>query len=160
MKVRDLMMTELVTLAPEDLVITAEELMGLRRFRRMPVIDKEGKLVGLMTHRDLLAMSESHLRKGSWLENQKLKAITKVSEVMRKQVKTVDPDDTLLNACGLILNHKYGCLPVVTEDGKLVGILTEADFVRLAAAALAHLDKFDPAMVEGLKRQVANQEHC
>ena len=59
-----------------------------------------------------------------------------VGDIMQTDVKTVSPDTLLREAAEILYLHKYGCLPVLDDDKKLVGIITEADFLRLAIALL------------------------
>lgn len=133
MKVSKLMSTEVVTLGVDDPLVTAEELMGLRRFRHLPVV-QGNKLVGLVTHKDLLRAALNH---GSHRDRLVMKARTLVREVMKTKVATATPDTPVAQAVTLMVEHKYGCLPIV-EDGVLVGILTEADFLMLVRAMLEH----------------------
>jgi CBS domain-containing protein len=63
-----------------------------------------------------------------------------IREVMRTDIKTVDEESSLKDAAQTLLNHKYGCLPVV-HDGVLMGILTEADFLRLTIKLMDALDQ-------------------
>lgn len=132
LRVRDLMTPDVVTVRPDDKVAMAYELMLDNRFRHLVVIDEDGELVGLLTHCDLLryALIERpelplNLQLGI------LKRI-RVEEVMTSEVETTEPDQWLDKAALVMFENKYGCLPVV-EGSRLVGILTEADFVRFFA---------------------------
>jgi CBS domain-containing protein len=130
--VGELMTRDLVTLAENQNLNQADELLRLHRIRHLPVV-RNGKLVGLITHRDLLrAMSQrgADPAKQSW-----------ASDVMVRDVKTVRPDTPTRDAVKLMLQNKYGCLPVVGADGELVGILTEADMVRFAQHLIEDLDR-------------------
>jgi len=131
MLVRDLMTPEVVTLEADESLLLADDVMRLARIRHLPVVDR-GRLVGLVSHRDMLRASVSSLAGLSRTEEASIKGAIPVREVMKREVRTVRPDDTARAACELILEWKLGCLPVVDGDGRLVGILTEADFVELA----------------------------
>ncbi|TNE85582.1 MAG: CBS domain-containing protein [Deltaproteobacteria bacterium] len=144
MKVAQLMSREVVTLGADDPLITAEELMGLRRFRHLPVVEPGDKLVGLVTHKDIIRSSFAHAPRTEQLV---AKARTRVREIMRKRVATVSPDTDLTVAAQMMVEHKYGCLPVV-EDGTLVGILTEADFLYMVKSLLENADATLMAAVE------------
>ena len=133
MRVSDLMTADVFTLSSRSLLIDAEEVMGLRRCRHLPVVD-QGRMVGLITHRDLLRASLS--QKKGHVEQAIAKARINVADVMHTDVATVHPDTLAVDAADALVQHKYGCLPVVGDDGQLVGIVTEADFVRLAAILL------------------------
>lgn len=145
MKVRDLMTTEVVTLDANDPIVAAEEVMGLRRIRHLPVAQK-GRLIGLVTHRDLLRAYVSSVS-SSWLDNEILKATVNVRKIMHTRVQTVTPDTPLVEAARLLREGPWGCLPVVEGEDRLVGILTEADFVRLAEILLAHVQEEEPAFL-------------
>ena len=136
MKVSQIMTREVVTLGADDPLITAEELMGLRRFRHLPVVEPGDKLVGLVTHKDMLRATASTL---SHPERLAAKARTRVREIMRTRVATVTPDTDLAYAAGEMAMHKYGCMPVI-EGETLVGILTEADFLLMVKALLEGAD--------------------
>ena len=129
LRVRDLMTPQVIGVRPFDSIATAYDRMLDHRIRHVLVIDEDGELVGLVTHRDLLRHSlieRAELPLG--LERSVLKRI-QVDEVMTSEVETAGPDDPLHHAAQLMLDRKYGCLPVV-DKGLVVGILTEADFVR------------------------------
>ena len=137
MNVEDLMSREVVTLHAESVLVDAEEIMGLRRFRHLPVVDGPDRhLVGLVTHRDLARAAVSSLQ-GGHLDDQRLKAAVKVREVMHP-AQTIAHDAPLHEAAARLRAGKYGCLPVVDGD-ELVGIVTEADFVRLTEILLRNL---------------------
>jgi CBS domain-containing membrane protein len=128
MQVRDLMSTNLVTLNVHADLELAEGLMSLLRIRHLPVVEGD-RLVGLVTHRDLLRAALRSPLRGSRVP---------VREVMRVDVTTTGPDADLRDVVEVMLGHKYGCLPVVDAQGRLEGILTEADFLRLTGLLLAN----------------------
>jgi len=134
LKVRDIMSTDLVTLKEDDDLGLAENVMRFGRIRHLPVV-KNGKLVGLVTHRDILSAQVSSLADISVEDVNELKVSIPASEIMKKDVETVGPDDPVLKAAKILKRNKYGCLPVV-NDSKLVGIITEADFIDLVIRAL------------------------
>ena len=131
--VGELMTRDLVTLAENQNLNQADELLRLHRIRHLPVV-RNGKLVGLITHRDLL---KAAAHRGTDPAKQPLWA----SDVMVRDVKTVRPDSPTRDAVKLLLHNKYGCLPVVGADGELIGILTEADMVRFAQHLIEDLDR-------------------
>ena len=126
-RVRDLMTKEPVTIEADEEIDLAEQLMQLGRFRHVPVLE-DGRLVGLITERDLLRARSADTPKRH----------VKAEALMTRDVFAIGPDVLLLEAAQLLLDRKYGCLPVV-EDGTLIGILTEADFVRFSMRQLAAL---------------------
>jgi len=138
MKVRDLMSTDVITLHADSQMVDAEELMGFRRLRHLPVVDGK-KLVGLVTHRVLLRHYLSTLEGKTWMEHQIQKGSVVVRKMMHDKVKTIGPNEDLKEAARIIHETKFGCLPVIDEGGDLVGIITEADFVHLAQVLLEHI---------------------
>ena len=129
--VGELMTRELVTLGEHEDLLRAGVLLQQRRIRHLPVVHGK-KLVGLITHRDLLRVCAN--RKGS------AQAVL-AGDVMTRDVATVTPETPLRDVVPRMLAAKYGCLPVTLEDGSLVGILTEADLVRYAGVLIEELDR-------------------
>lgn len=128
-KVKDLMTNEVFTLFPDDDLQFLEDAMDWQRIRHVPVIDHETNLVGVLTQRDFLRLAISDLANISKEERMELYKSIKVEEVMTKSPFTARPDMSLEQASEMMGEFKIGCLPV-TENAKLVGILTESDFVK------------------------------
>ncbi|MEZ4871447.1 MAG: CBS domain-containing protein [Bdellovibrionales bacterium] len=127
--VRDLMTPEVFTLNEEDSFNMVDTMMKWRRIRHVPVVDEYGALVGLVTHRDFLKVAVSRLSEADPVELKKAYKNIKVKEIMQPDVLAAPPTLPIAEAAQLMHENKFGCLPVV-EEGKLVGIITEADFVR------------------------------
>lgn len=124
-------MTEVVeVLQIGDTLDLATRLMRAGRIRHLPVVDGRQRLVGLVTHRKILTAWVSHGDPGHENVRDVARSIP-VEMVMERDVLTTWPDAPASDAAHLLENHKYGCLPVL-DDGKLVGIVTEADFVKFA----------------------------
>lgn len=132
LRVCDLMTPNVVTVRPDDTIAMAYELMLDNRFRHLIVVDGDGDFIGLVTHRDLLryALIERTDLPLS-LQRGILRRI-QVGEVMTSEVETTESGQWLQEAALVMFENKYGCLPVV-EGSRVVGILTEADFVRFFA---------------------------
>ncbi|MEL6428058.1 MAG: CBS domain-containing protein [Planctomycetota bacterium] len=128
--VSQIMSRDLFTLHPEDVVDLAASLMDWEHVHHVPVEDDDGKLVGLMTQRIFLRL----IAKRSGRRAGESKPLA-VGEVMVKEPVTIGPRATTLEAIELMRDQKVGCLPVV-EEGRLVGIVTEHDFVDAAAKLL------------------------
>jgi len=141
LKVRDLMTPGVVSVRPEDTVATAYQLMLDNRFRHMVVIDRDGDLVGLLTHRDLLRHSLIERAELPLILQRTVMLRIHVEEVMTSEVETAEAGQSLAEAALVMFQNKLGCLPVV-EGSRVVGIITEADFVRFFA-----LNRL-PALVE------------
>ncbi len=121
LSVGDFMSRELVTLCERDDLALAEQMFRLGGIRHLPVV-RDRKLVGLLTRNDLLRAAAARSSK-----------TTVAGEVMTHEPVTVRPTTSLVHAARVMLENKFGCLPVCDEDGALVGIITEADYVRFAA---------------------------
>ena len=128
MLVRDVMTEVLVTLHVGDRVSLADRIMQLARIRHLPVIDDDHRLVGLVTHRDLLAAAASSAEGLSDQEDWRLKRTIDVATIMQRHVLTVTTSTPVIDAAKLLRKHVFGCLPVVDGD-RLVGLVTEADLV-------------------------------
>lgn len=134
-RVTDVMTRSVYTLRPTQSLPLAESMMGLLRVRHIPVIDDEGSVVGLVTHRDLLAAQISALAPLSADERSTLQLSVPVSRVMQTNVWTIRSDALALSAARIMREHRFGCLPVV-DEGRLVGIVTEADLLTLLTESL------------------------
>lgn len=116
-----------ITILPQATAAGALGLMRRGKFRHLPVVDARGKLVGVVSDRDLGRSASS------------------VGEVMTRDVVTVQPSTDIRQAARLMRERKIGCLPVV-EDGRLVGILTEADVLcALEELLRSHVTRPTPA---------------
>jgi len=135
MSVADLMTSDVVTLTEDETLAHAQRCMARGRIRHLPVV-REGKLVGLITHRDLLAASFSIFAEVEASEQRRIFDTVRVVEAMHRDVVTVAPQLPVSKAARILLENKYGCLPVVDGDQQLRGIVTEADFLRLTVQLL------------------------
>ena len=135
MEVRDLMTTDVVTLTEDETLAHAQRCMARGRIRHLPVV-RDGRLVGLVTHRDLLAASFSIFAEVEASEQRRVFTTVRVVEAMHRDVVTVSPGLAVSKAARILLENKYGCLPVVSEQNDLLGIVTEADFLRLTVNLL------------------------
>jgi CBS domain-containing membrane protein len=134
-RVSDIMTTVLVTLGPLDSLKTARETMGDCRIRHLPVVTDDREFLGLLSHRDILTASISKFAELNPKIRDQIESGIPVSEVMTAEVVTVSPGTSLAEAGRLLLERKFGCLPVL-ERGRLEGILTETDFIKLALRLL------------------------
>jgi CBS domain-containing membrane protein len=131
LSVADLMSTDMLTLRRNDTLLIADELMKQKRVRHLPVLDENGELCGLVTQRDLFRGAVlTSLGYGSRAEEMMLASLA-VKDAMTENPITVTSALSLEDAARLMLTHSIGSLPVI-DGGRLVGILTEGDFVRLA----------------------------
>ncbi|MBT6488941.1 MAG: CBS domain-containing protein [Deltaproteobacteria bacterium] len=112
--------------------------MKLARIRHLPVVNNN-RLVGLVTHRDLLRAQVSSLTELTAEESKDINSHIPVAQIMTRQVMTVKPTTSALEAATIMAERKIGCLPVV-EDEELQGLITEADFLNLVIKALKTSD--------------------
>jgi CBS domain-containing protein len=124
-EVADLMTPDPVMARPTDSVGEVWRTMAERRFRHMLVSDDVNGLLGLVSQRDLLASAHSADLHIDGDDDRP------ISELMHESIDTVRPECCAAEAARYMLLNKHSCLPVVNDDGVLVGILTEADFLRL-----------------------------
>ncbi len=130
MFVRDNMSSPVVTITPDVPFQDALKLMRDNDFRRLPVVDKFGKLIGIVSERDLLYASPSPASTLSvWEMNYLLSKIT-VEKVMTINVVTTTPDTPLERAAYVLAKEKFGGLPVVDDEDHPIGIITETDIFR------------------------------
>jgi len=147
MRVRDLMTTPVSTVQASQSLPLAASIMELERIRHLPVIDDEGRVIGLVTHRDLLAAQISALSPLSAEERASLQLSVRVTQVMRRDVWTIASDAPVATAARMLRDHRFGCLPVV-DDAKLVGIVTETDLLALVANGVELTPAARPLKVE------------
>lgn len=136
LKVKEIMTSEVFVLQATQTMELVRSLMKNRHIRHVPIVNDEDKFVGLLTHRDLLAQTISHLADIDEKEQEELDRNIHILNVMRTDVVTATPEMELEEAGAILLENKYGCLPVIEDSGKLVGMLTEADFLKLTLKLL------------------------
>ncbi|MBT8405985.1 MAG: CBS and ACT domain-containing protein [Deltaproteobacteria bacterium] len=148
MQIRDVMTRDPVTVEPETLLIDAQEIMRKHKVRRLPVVENQ-KLVGMITHDMVLEASPSQGTSLSIYELHFILAKMKVKDIMIKDPKTLSPDTPLEKS--LILSQDLGirAFPVV-ENGKLLGITTHGDILRLLTRALGLREEGVRITIEGL----------
>lgn len=144
-KVSQYMRTDVFTVQPDDPIELVSDLMSWERIRHVPVEDETGRLLGLVTSRAVLRHLTELTKSGSVRDIANTAASSAgrdgrttsvpVSEVMRRDLVTVDPDTATRDAIELMRKHRIGCLPVV-QDGRIVALLTEEDFMGIAADLL------------------------
>jgi acetoin utilization protein AcuB len=130
MFVRDRMSSPAVTITPGTSLQAALNLMNEHRFRRLPVVDEKGRLVGIVSERDLLYASPPPATLLSGLALNHLLAEFRVDEIMTRNVLTATLDTFVEDAARLMVDNKVGGLPVVDEDNCVVGVITETDVFR------------------------------
>ena len=134
---RDLMTQPVVTVAPTSPLRDVIRQMESHEIRHVAVVEAETeRLLGLISHRDVLRSQEGSLSGAPSDEQVHMNRWIEARWVMTKEVRTVYPDTPALEAALTLRAHGYGCVPVI-EHGRLVGILTESDFVDYAIQVLS-----------------------
>jgi CBS domain-containing protein len=137
-RVSEIMRSEVVILAPGERLDLTQDLMNLGRVRHMPVV-AEGRLVGIVSQRDLLAASLSKAIDFDATSRRTFLHSVEVGEVMTKDVVTGRPDTTLEEAARILVRNKIGCLPIVSPERTLLGLVSETDLI-----SAAYLDEESP----------------
>jgi acetoin utilization protein AcuB len=126
----DLMTRQLIAIGEDEALGDLEGGMKRFRFRHLPVVSEGKKLVGLISRSDFLHALLGTAPDGTPLAD-KVDATTTARAIMRRKLITARVDTSIEAACRVMLQEKLACLPVVTEDATLVGIVTETDFIKL-----------------------------
>lgn len=134
--VDEIMTTELHTLPATATLADAIRVMAAESIRHIPVLDANGTLEGLVTRHDVLATLDSTLRVTT---ERRDPATIPLAEIMTRNVATVDGNANLRQAALFLEKKKYSCLPVMTE-GRLLGIVTDADLVAVAINLIEQLE--------------------
>lgn len=130
MFVRDCMSSPVVTVTPDTPFQVALKTMHEHKFRRLPVVDKHGRLAGIVSERDLLHASPSPASSLSvWEMNYLLGKLT-VQQVMTRSIIITSPETPIEHAASLMVANKIGGLPVVDETDQIVGVITETDIFK------------------------------
>ena len=142
--VDEIMTTQVVTVQPEDSLLSCMGLMADHNIRHLPVVNKHHQLLGIVSHRDLLRADLSCLSTKKGTEETSRETINNatVSDIMNTSVKTATPL-TGFRSVGLLLQkEKFGCVPI-TDKGILVGIITDTDFVSAAITLVEEMEFFE-----------------
>jgi len=135
MLVRDLMQRDVTTFDADETLDLADDLMRLGRVRHFPIVEK-GRLVGVLSQRDLLGAAASSLLQLEYGTAKAWLAKIPIKAVMSTTVHAIGPDRPVRDAVDMMLVEKIGCLPVV-EDDQLVGLISETDCLRHLSHLLA-----------------------
>ncbi|MCH3907631.1 MAG: CBS and ACT domain-containing protein [Sphaerochaeta sp.] len=119
-----------VTATPDMPIAEASKLMKDEKIHRLPVLDKNKNLVGIISEKDILYASPSPASSLSIHEMAYLLSKITVKQLMSKNVVTITKDTTVEEAARLMVDQDLSCLPVL-EDGKLVGIVSKSDMFKI-----------------------------
>jgi CBS domain-containing protein len=153
MKVKEIMATDVIVLSPDTDIGEAVKIFAEKGIGGAPVVDEEGGVVGMVTDSDVFRnlrlkykeyniafpMSvgtgmpsvdfKTKVRTQDLVKAFKAVSETKISEIMRKKVMSISPDDLVEVVVPLIVDKKINRLPVI-KDGKLVGLVSRGDIIR------------------------------
>ena len=177
MKARDVMVSPVVTVGENETVRNVAKLLIEKRISAVPVVDGAGKLVGIVTEADLLHRTEAGTeRPVSWwlslisgdfaLEDDYVKShAAKIKNIMTRDVRTADPDMPLVEIADIFEEEHIKRVPIVSQSGDLVGIVSRANIIQAIASARPQLD-ISPSdatirnrLVDELKRQPWSHVH-
>ena len=129
-QVAELMTENVITLSSTESLTAARKLMSEHNIRHIPIVD-DGQLAGVISQRDVLAMEESPLMAGSTEQRFQREQEIRIADCLRDKVVSIESAASALSAARYLQKHKLGCLPVV-DEGKLVGIITDSDYINVA----------------------------
>lgn len=128
MKIKNWMTPNPITVSPDTPLMDAQKIMSDNKIRRLPVVDKKGRVVGIVTMRNIIEASPSDATTLSVYELNYLISKLTIDKVMSKDPFIVSPDDLVMDVIAAGMERGIGAFPVV-EDGKLIGIATESEII-------------------------------
>ncbi|MEE9436638.1 MAG: CBS domain-containing protein [Candidatus Adiutricales bacterium] len=130
MKLEEIMAKRIVTIDMDDTLDVIRKIFDKVRFHHMVVIDEKYKVVGVISDRDVLKALSPYLDTISEQERDQVTLNKKTHQVMSRQPITASPEDSIEQAAALLLENRISCLPVISEDQSLVGIVTWKDILK------------------------------
>lgn len=137
LEAKDIMTTGLITVTEQTPVREAIDILAENKITGLPVIDGDNRLVGIISEKDILIMAYHKITHTC----DEVVNSRKVSDVMTSEVISFRPDDNLADICQVIMSNPFRRVPVVDDDGRLVGLVSRKDIISFAFS----------------KREVANQ---
>ena len=135
MKIKEIMQCEVSTVGQDTPAGDAYHLMRSHKFRHLPVVSENDELIGVLSDRDIRNIMVPFENRPEESDDFVIPPATTVGEIMTRNPVTISQEDDVLLAAETICEKRFGCLPV-TQDGKLVGFLTEMDLLRLLVKLL------------------------
>jgi len=142
--VEDVMTRDPVTLSRFNSLADARKPMNEKRFRHIPIVNEHKELIGLVTQRNVFQHGVSSQTFMDENELSQIETGTLLSDVMTTHLTTVSPTQNIRHAAQLVFKNKFDCLPVIDDDGKLLGIITDHDFVEMTLHLLELMDEKEP----------------
>ena len=137
MKVRDIMAANVICISHKATLKDAHELMQTRGVRHLPVIsENDGSLVGILTHKKIISAVISMINKYGTDALARKERGQLIVELMETDFQKLTEDEPLKIVVEYFIDNKLGCLPVIDNHNKVIGIVTSSDFVKLCAQLL------------------------
>lgn len=166
MLIRDWMTKEVVTVTQGVSMMKASRLMKDHSIHRLPVVDEDGTLVGILSDRDVKEASPSKATTLDMHELYYLLSEVKVKDIMTRHPISMRSDDSVEHAAIIMVEKRFGAIPVVDENNKVVGIISDSDifkvFINITGALSGGLQlAFELSIKQGSLREVLNalREH-
>ena len=140
--VAEIMTREPYTLGPDNTLADARQMMAEHHIRHIPVLTPDGSLIGVVSQRDVLAAEDSTVLNEEGGEGSRDQYVA-VSSIMTAPVQTVEEQASLRGTAMHLQKNRLGCLPVL-NDGALIGIITDSDFVTIAINLMEQLEAMEP----------------
>ncbi|MDW6003183.1 CBS domain-containing protein [Vibrio mangrovi] len=144
-KIEDMMTRHPHTLTPTNTIEEARAFMEKHDIHHLPIVDQHKKIRGIVSQRDILQAQHSCLNRD--ISPSTILLSHPLSEIMHTQMITVSPNAGLKESALFMQKHKVGCLPVIHHD-RLVGIITDSDFVAIAINLLELQEEVEPDEVD------------
>ena len=136
-KIKMIMTMKVVSIGEGEPFNHVEEKFKIHRIRHLPVVDKDNKVEGVISQRDLYKIqSPRKLEDGTWYYDSEMLDQFILNRVMNKEVLVLNPENSVADAVLKMVDTKYGCIPIVDKDNVLCGIITQVDVLKLAAQIL------------------------
>lgn len=137
-RLKEIMTTPVISIRVDEPFSHVEEKFRTHGIRHLPVVDMENVVVGVITQRDLYrVVAPHHLDDGSWYYDRDMLDDEILEKVMTIRPRTFHPEDSIADALLEMAKTKYGCFPIVDKAGKLCGIITQIDILKIAAQIVA-----------------------
>ena len=134
-KLKELMTKSVIALNENESFSRVEEIFREKNIRHLPIVDDRGKLVGMVTQRDLYRIQSPRIDEdGNWFYDKEALDTHILKTVMTKNPKTMGPENSVAEVLLLMVEKKYGSIPIIERDGTLCGIITQIDILKMAAA--------------------------
>ena len=136
-RLKEVMKSPVITASIDDPFSKVEEKFRMKGIRHLPVVDAANRVVGLVTQRDLYRIASPRITDDGYVYEPGFLNNFILRYVMTRDPATLYADDRLATAIEMMARQKYGCIPVVDSQGKIAGIVTETDILKIVARSLS-----------------------